>query len=259
MTAIIRRDESGSLRGPRGGARARRGSRARHHRVGARARRPSASAPRCSSSPTAARSARSAAAATRTTPSGRRGRRCSTRKPPHGPLRAERRLRAGERARLRRTDGGLHRAGRAAPRLYIFGAGHVGYISARLRARRRLPRARGRRPREVRQPERFPEADEVVVEDIPTWLHRAELPANAYAVIVTRGHRHDLDALRALARARPALPRPHRQQGQGDADLRRAARRRACRPSASRASTRRSASTSAPSRPRKSRSASWPS
>ena len=34
---------------------------------------------------------------------------------------------------------------------------------------------------------------------IPDWLERAELPAHAYAVILTRGHRHDLDALRALA------------------------------------------------------------
>jgi len=31
------------------------------------------------------------------------------------------------------------------------------------------------------------------------WLGKAELPSNAYVVVVTRGHRHDLDALRALA------------------------------------------------------------
>jgi xanthine dehydrogenase accessory factor len=48
-------------------------------------------------------------------------------------------------------------------------------------------------------PERFPYAEAVVVDSIPDWLHRAELSANAYAVVVTRGHRHDLDALRALA------------------------------------------------------------
>ena len=47
--------------------------------------------------------------------------------------------------------------------------------------------------------ERFPDAEEVIVETIPEWLHRAELPANAYVVIVTRGHTNDLDALRALA------------------------------------------------------------
>jgi len=47
--------------------------------------------------------------------------------------------------------------------------------------------------------ERFPDAAEVVVDDIPTWLERATMPASAYAVIVTRGHRHDLDAVRVLA------------------------------------------------------------
>ena len=45
----------------------------------------------------------------------------------------------------------------------------------------------------------FPSAAEIVVDDIPTWLAANRLPATAYAVIVTRGHRHDLDALRALA------------------------------------------------------------
>ena len=36
-------------------------------------------------------------------------------------------------------------------------------------------------------------------DDIPTWLANSSLPSTAYAVVVTRGHRHDLDALRALA------------------------------------------------------------
>jgi xanthine/CO dehydrogenase XdhC/CoxF family maturation factor len=47
--------------------------------------------------------------------------------------------------------------------------------------------------------ERFPTAEEVVVDDIPTWVARANLPPHAYAVIVTRGHTNDLEALRALA------------------------------------------------------------
>jgi len=86
-----------------------------------------------------------------------------------------------------------------APRLYIIGAGHVGYHLARLAG------AVGFRIHVIddrekfASAERFPGAAEVVVGDIGEWLHRAELPANAYTVIVTRGHRHDLDALRALA------------------------------------------------------------
>ena len=39
----------------------------------------------------------------------------------------------------------------------------------------------------------------MVVDQIPGWLARASLPAHAYAVIVTRGHTNDLEALRALA------------------------------------------------------------
>jgi xanthine dehydrogenase accessory factor len=46
--------------------------------------------------------------------------------------------------------------------------------------------------------ERFGQGIDVIVDDIPTWLTSHRLPATAYAVIVTRGHKHDLDALRAL-------------------------------------------------------------
>ena len=47
--------------------------------------------------------------------------------------------------------------------------------------------------------ERFPTAEQVVVDDIPAWVARTRLPPHAYAVIVTRGHTNDLEALRALA------------------------------------------------------------
>jgi xanthine dehydrogenase accessory factor len=86
-----------------------------------------------------------------------------------------------------------------APRLYVIGAGHVGFHLAQ------LAQAIGFRLHVIddrekfANAERFPGADEIVVDDIAEWLHKAEFPANAYAVIVTRGHRHDLDALRALA------------------------------------------------------------
>jgi xanthine dehydrogenase accessory factor len=38
-----------------------------------------------------------------------------------------------------------------------------------------------------------------VVAGIPEWLAAADFPASAYVVILTRGHTHDLDAMRALA------------------------------------------------------------
>jgi xanthine dehydrogenase accessory factor len=84
------------------------------------------------------------------------------------------------------------------PHLYVIGAGHVGYHLARA-ARDTGFHVHVVDDREkFANAERFPAAD-VVVEPIPEWLHRADLPASAYVVVVTRGHTHDLDAMRALA------------------------------------------------------------
>jgi len=85
------------------------------------------------------------------------------------------------------------------PELYVVGAGHVGFHLARL-AHEVGFRVHVVDDREkFANAERFPTAVEIVVEDIPTWLTRANIPAHACAVIVTRGHTNDLDALRALA------------------------------------------------------------
>ena len=86
-----------------------------------------------------------------------------------------------------------------APDVYVFGAGHVGAHLAR------MAHDTGFRVHLVDDREKFADAtlfpDGVAVEaaDIPGWLAAHPLPPSAYAVIVTRGHRHDLDALRALA------------------------------------------------------------
>lgn len=84
------------------------------------------------------------------------------------------------------------------PRLYIIGAGHVAYHLARIAADAgfRLHVVDDRE--KFASPERFPAA-EVAVESIPDWLHRADLPSGAFVVVLTRGHQHDLDAMRALA------------------------------------------------------------
>jgi xanthine dehydrogenase accessory factor len=85
------------------------------------------------------------------------------------------------------------------PDLYIIGAGHVGFHLARV-AHEVGFRVRVVDDREkFANAERFPTAEEIIVDDIPTWIARAHLPAHAYAVIVTRGHTNDLEALRALA------------------------------------------------------------
>ncbi|HVC18749.1 MAG TPA: XdhC/CoxI family protein [Vicinamibacterales bacterium] len=86
-----------------------------------------------------------------------------------------------------------------APSLYIVGAGHVGFHLARM-AHEVGFRVHVIDDREkFASRERFPTADEVIVDDISAWLDRVTLPDSAYAVVVTRGHRHDLDALRSLA------------------------------------------------------------
>jgi xanthine dehydrogenase accessory factor len=85
------------------------------------------------------------------------------------------------------------------PHLYIVGAGHVGWHLGRLAV------DAGFRVHVVDDREkfanagRFPDAAEVVAAPIPEWLHRADLPPSAFVVVVTRGHTHDLEAMRALA------------------------------------------------------------
>jgi xanthine dehydrogenase accessory factor len=87
----------------------------------------------------------------------------------------------------------------AAPDVYIFGAGHVGHWLARM-AHETGFRVHVIDDREkFANAERFERGTEVIVDHIPTWLQTHQLPSTAYAVVVTRGHKHDLDALRALA------------------------------------------------------------
>src|SRR6195256_563481 len=85
------------------------------------------------------------------------------------------------------------------PELYVIGAGHVGFHLARLAAEVgfRVHIADDRE--KFANAERFPTAAEIVVDEIPAWIARANLPPHAYVVIVTRGHTNDLEALRALA------------------------------------------------------------
>jgi xanthine dehydrogenase accessory factor len=84
------------------------------------------------------------------------------------------------------------------PDLYLLGAGHVSVEVARIAS------ATGFRVHVVDDREtfantdRFPGAD-IVVDDIPTWLKSASLPPDAFVAVVTRGHRHDFEAVRELA------------------------------------------------------------
>src|SRR5688500_642616 len=86
----------------------------------------------------------------------------------------------------------------AAPEVYVFGAGHVGYFVAK------MAHDVGFKVHVVDDREKFASVErfgpgiDVVVDEIPAWLAGHTLPPTSYAVIVTRGHRHDLDTLRAL-------------------------------------------------------------
>ena len=84
------------------------------------------------------------------------------------------------------------------PDLYLLGAGHVSVEVARVAS------ATGFRVHVVDDREKFANAErfpgaEVVVGDIPSWLTSVSLPADAFVAVVTRGHRHDFEAVRALA------------------------------------------------------------
>ena len=44
--------------------------------------------------------------------------------------------------------------------------------------------------------ERFPDAENVIVDSIPDWIDRTPLSSAAYVVVLTRGHRQDYEAVR---------------------------------------------------------------
>jgi xanthine dehydrogenase accessory factor len=85
------------------------------------------------------------------------------------------------------------------PELYVIGAGHVGFHLARLAHEVGFRVTVVDDREKFANAERFPTAEQVIVDDIPTWIGRAAIPPHAYSVIVTRGHTNDLEALRALA------------------------------------------------------------
>ena len=85
------------------------------------------------------------------------------------------------------------------PRLLVVGAGHVSQHVAKMAADVGF-RVHVLDDREkFANRERFPSAAEVTVADIAGFLAGAVLPSSMFVVVVTRGHTHDLSAMRALA------------------------------------------------------------
>jgi xanthine dehydrogenase accessory factor len=85
------------------------------------------------------------------------------------------------------------------PHLYIAGGGHVSLCLARAAAEVGFRIHVVDEREKYANAERFPDADEVVVDSIPGWLEQAAFAPPAYVAIVTRGHQHDMAALRAVA------------------------------------------------------------
>jgi xanthine dehydrogenase accessory factor len=83
------------------------------------------------------------------------------------------------------------------PRVCIVGAGHVGYHTAQLAANVGFRVVVVDDRASFADAARFPTAERVDVADIPEWLRTSDLGPRDYLVIVTRGHREDLDAMRA--------------------------------------------------------------
>ena len=85
------------------------------------------------------------------------------------------------------------------PELYVFGAGHVGYFVAKMAYEVGFQVHVVDDREKFANTERFGAGIDVIVEHIPAWREAHQLQPTAYAVIVTRGHTHDLDTMRALA------------------------------------------------------------
>ncbi len=87
------------------------------------------------------------------------------------------------------------------PTLLIAGAGHVGQAVAELAVKLDFHVVVIDDRADFVSPQRFDPSVELVVDDIATALRRYPLDAACYVVIVTRGHRHDHQALEAVVRS----------------------------------------------------------
>jgi xanthine dehydrogenase accessory factor len=85
------------------------------------------------------------------------------------------------------------------PQLYVIGGGHVGFHLARAAEDAGFQVHVVDDREKFANRERFPNAREITVAPLGEWLHAAAIPSSAFVAIVTRGHQHDLDAMRALA------------------------------------------------------------
>jgi len=90
------------------------------------------------------------------------------------------------------------------PRLVIAGGGHIAVPVHEIAAIAGFAvTVLDDRP-EYARPDRFPRADRVLCDDFAGGMRKIPVDERTSVVVVTRGHLHDLDVLRAIAGARPA-------------------------------------------------------
>jgi xanthine dehydrogenase accessory factor len=100
-------------------------------------------------------------------------------------------------------DGLLIEAVVPPPRLYIYGGGHISQHISRM-AKAVDFHVTIIDDREIfANRERFPEADEVIADEFRDVFETSRPPHNGYAVIVTRGHKHDAVVLEEVLKRPP--------------------------------------------------------
>lgn len=85
------------------------------------------------------------------------------------------------------------------PEMVILGAGHIAQYLARMAKLLDFNVTVIDDREDFANPDRFPEADNLIVDDISTVLEDYKISKNTYLVILTRGHKYDQIALEKVA------------------------------------------------------------
>jgi len=88
--------------------------------------------------------------------------------------------------------------------LLIFGAGHVAVCVSKLAKMLGFKVAVIDDREEFANQDRFPEADEIIVEDLEKALNHIKITSSTYIIIVTRGHLQDQDVLASVIKSEAA-------------------------------------------------------
>ncbi|HEX2967372.1 MAG TPA: XdhC family protein [Syntrophorhabdaceae bacterium] len=100
------------------------------------------------------------------------------------------------------TDGIVIEPLQVSSRLYIFGAGHVSQYISRIAKLVDFSVTIVDDRQEFANPQRFPEADNIIVQDFRKAIDELAFTGREYAAIVTRGHQHDAAVLQEVLKKR---------------------------------------------------------